>query len=109
MNVRKADVFIADVEQQFDWYVMNASWEVAELYLATVEATCALLASHPHLGPLVRSSEPRLQGWRFLVVLRPFHKHVLFYEVTDTDVLMRRALHGSRDLPRRLVEPPGSQ
>lgn len=47
MNVRKSDDFIADVEQQFDWYVINAGWAVAERYLATVESTCGLLRDHP--------------------------------------------------------------
>jgi hypothetical protein len=33
---------------------------------------------------------------------------VLFYEVDDGDVLLRRAMHGQRDLPRRLLQPPGT-
>jgi plasmid stabilization system protein ParE len=43
------------------------------------------------------------------VVPRPFQKHVLFYEVMDGEVVMRRVLHGHRDLPRRLLEPPGAE
>ncbi len=34
MSVRKSDDFIADIEQQFNWYVKEASWDVAERYLA---------------------------------------------------------------------------
>ena len=30
MNVRKTDDFIADIERQFDWYVVNAGWHVAD-------------------------------------------------------------------------------
>jgi hypothetical protein len=30
MSVRKADDFIADVERQFDWYLVEAGWEVAD-------------------------------------------------------------------------------
>jgi len=37
-------------------------------------------------------------------VFRPFNKHVLFYELADGDVVMRRAMHGHRDFPRRLLE-----
>jgi plasmid stabilization system protein ParE len=47
-----------------------------------------------------------LRDWRFIVVFRPFQKHILFYEIDGDDILLRRALHGHRDLPRRLVEPP---
>ena len=106
MNVRKSDGFIADVERQFEWYAINASWEIAEHYLTAVEATCALLAAHRFLGPAVGSGHPQLQGWRFLVVLRPFNKHVLFYEVAGTEVLMRRAMHGHRNLPHQRLDPP---
>jgi plasmid stabilization system protein ParE len=38
-------------------------------------------------------------------VFPPFRKHVLFYEVAGGDVVMRRAMHGQRDLPRRLLDP----
>ena len=51
MNVRKTDVFIADVERQFEWHVGRAGWPVADQYLAAVEAVCRLLGKHPHLGP----------------------------------------------------------
>jgi len=73
MNVQKTDVFIADVERQFEWYVGNAGWEVAEHYLDAVQATCRLLGQHPRLGPPGGFTHPRLHDWRFLLVLRPFN------------------------------------
>jgi plasmid stabilization system protein ParE len=108
MSAQKSDDFISDVERQFEWYAVNASWEVAERYLDAVEATCLLLGQHPLLGPHVGLTHPRLRDWRFMVVFRPFQKHVLFYEVNGGDVVMRRAMHGQRDLPRRLLEPPAT-
>src|SRR5437867_12001877 len=109
MSVRKSDDFIADVERQFEWYAVNAGWEVAEQYLAAVQATCRLLGQHPQLGPRGRFSHPHLRDWRFFVVFRPFKRHVLFYEMRGDDVVMRRAMHGHRDLPRRLLEPPEAE
>jgi plasmid stabilization system protein ParE len=106
MNVRKSDDFISDVERQFEWYAVNANWDIAERYLAAVEATCQLLGQHPLLGPLAGFAHPRLRDWRFIVVFRPFQKHILFYETNGGDVLLRRAMHGHRDLPHRLTEPP---
>ena len=50
MSVRKSDDFIADVERQFEWYAVNASWDMAEQYIAAVQATCRLLGQHPQLG-----------------------------------------------------------
>jgi len=108
MNVRKSDAFIADVERQFEWYVVNANWEIAERYLAAVETTSKLLGQHSLLGPVAGFSHPRLRDWRFMVVARPFQKHILFYESVGEDVVLRRALHGRQDLPQRLEEPPAT-
>jgi plasmid stabilization system protein ParE len=104
MNIRKSDVFIADVEQQFEWYTRNAGREIAERYLDSVEATCRLLAQYPQIGPLARFNHPRLREWRFFVIFRPFKKHLVFYEASDKEVTLRRPMHGQRDLPRRLLE-----
>ncbi len=104
MSVRKTDNFIADIEQQFEWYALNADWEIAGRYLDAVEATVRLLERHPQLGPIGGFNHPRLRGWRFFVVCRPFNKHILFYETSGDDVVMRRAMHGHRNLPQRLLE-----
>ena len=105
MRVCKTDDFLADVERQFDWYAVHVNWEIADRYLDAVEATVLLLERHPQLGPLGGFKHTRLRDWRFFVVFRPFNKHVLFYEIVEGDVVMRRAMHGHRDLPRRLLEP----
>ena len=109
MSLLKSDDFIADVERQFEWYVTNAGWEIADRYLDAVEAICKLLGQHPMLGPAAGLTHPRLRAWRFIVVFRPFQKHILFYELNGDNALMRRAMHGHRDLPRRLIERPETQ
>ena len=109
MSVLKSDDFNADIERQFEWYVIHAGWDLAEQYLAAVKATCQLLGQHPLLGPRGGFNHPRLRDWRFFVVFRPFKKHVFFYEVSGDDVVMRRAMHGHRDLRRRLLEAPGAE
>lgn len=104
MSAHKSGDFISDVENQFEWYVVNANWGIAERNLEAVEATCQLLGQHPQLGPCTGFSHPRLQKWRFIIVFRPFQKHILFYEIEGDDILLRRAMHGHRDLPHRLTE-----
>jgi plasmid stabilization system protein ParE len=107
MNVRKTDDFVADVELQYQWYAEHARWEIAERYLSAISSACTLLERQPLLGPTAGLNHPRLKGWRFFVVLRPFNRHLLFYEVAGGDLVLRRAMHGYRNLPQRLVEPPG--
>ena len=107
MNARKSADFVADVERQFEWYAVNASWDIAERYLAAVETACNLVGQYPKLGPMGGFVHPRLRDWRFIVVFRPVQKHLLFYEVVGGGAVMRRAAHGQRNLPRTLLEPPG--
>jgi len=99
MNVRKTDEFIADVERQFEWFVVNAGWEVADLYLDAVKATCQLLGQHPRLGPPGGFSHPCLSEWRFFLVFRPFNKHILFYELLKDEVVLRRNARAPRLAP----------
>jgi plasmid stabilization system protein ParE len=61
MSVRKTDDFIADIERQFEWYALNANWEIAEHYLDAVEATVQLLEQHPQLGPRGGFNHPKLR------------------------------------------------
>ncbi len=106
MNVQKTDEFIGDIERQYEWYAAKAGVEIADHYLNAVESVCRLLSQQPALGPLGGFQNPKLSSWRFFPVLRPFQKHVLFYEVRGKDLILRRAMHGHRDLPKRLLEPP---
>ena len=109
MSLRKSDDFIADAEIQFEWYLANAGQSVADRYLDSLEGACNLLAQYPQLGPQAGFSHIKLRHWRFFVVFRPFNKHIIFYEVSGDDVVIRRVMHGYRHLRKRLLEPPGSE
>ena len=71
MSLSRSDDFIADVERQFEWYVSEAGWQVADGYLNAVETTCRLVEKHPQIGPVGHFSHVRLRHWRFFVLLRP--------------------------------------
>jgi plasmid stabilization system protein ParE len=107
MNVVKTHAFLADIEQQYEWYVLEAGYEVADRYLKAVEAVAKLLSQQPLLGPLGRFQHGKIKTWRYFPALRPFNKHVLFYEVTGQLLILRRAMHGRRDLAKRLSSNPG--
>jgi len=104
MTVRKTDKFLADVERQFEWYFIHANQEIADRYLEALKATIQLLEQYPQIGPHGGFHHSRLREWRFFLVFRPFNKHVLFYEISGENVIMRRAMHGHRNLPKRLLE-----
>jgi len=109
LRIRKSDLFIADFDRQFCWYDQEAGWEVACGYLDATDASLEKLAGLPDLGSITHFVEPELQGLRFLPVNRPCNTHLIFYRADSTTIEAWRIVHGARDLPRRLLEPPGTE
>jgi len=100
---RRAEI---DLAQQYRWYLDNAGVDVAERYLAAFDASVVQVASHPALGKACRFRAPELGGMRWRTVAAPFSAHLIFYQETGGEVSIERVMHGARDLPRRLAEPP---
>lgn len=101
---RRAEI---DLAHQYRWYLDNAGVEVAERYLAAFDASVAELAAYPTLGKRCRFRTPELAGMRWRSVSSPFGAHLVFFKAMGAEVSVERVMHGSRDLPRRLMEPPG--
>ena len=108
LTLHRAAAFEADVAAQFDWYLDEAGDSVAWRFFAAVDSTLVDLAQHPGLGRLRQFRHPALKGLRSFRVQPPFELHLVFYRHTDLELSAERLLHGRRDLPRRLREPPGS-
>jgi toxin ParE1/3/4 len=96
----------ADLTHQFRWYLDNASAAVADRFLAAFEATTARLAEHPGLGRRRRFRAAELSGIRSFPVSERFGVHLVFYRCVGEALEVERVMHGARDLPRRLLEPP---
>ena len=71
-----------------------------------VNATVRLLATHPWIGKDTDYTHPRLAGIRLFLVQKPFNKHLIFYRVCGATLDIVRVVHGLRDLPTRLLNPP---
>ena len=107
LPVEKSPLFETDVTGRFAYYVDEAGEEVAWRFLAAVELTLAKLGKQPEMGSIRRFRNPLLQGLRSFRVEPPFDRFLVFYRSTDQALQAWRLMHGARDLPRRLVEPPG--
>ncbi|MBI5802775.1 MAG: type II toxin-antitoxin system RelE/ParE family toxin [Verrucomicrobia bacterium] len=103
----RRDTFEFDVAERFRWYLEEAGEEIAQRFKNAVDETLDGLSPHPGLGRRRRFPHPLLTGLRSFRVEPPFNKVVLFYRITDTHLEAWRLMHGSRDLSRRLLEPPG--
>lgn len=104
MKIRKSSAFFADFEHVARWYVREAGAEVAQRWLVALDATLEDLRTTPGLGRLRRFSHPELHGLRSCRVQRPFHRYLVFYRWSASELSVERVIHGARDLPKRLLE-----
>ena len=94
---------------QARWYFRQRDEALALDYARAVEATLEFLAEHPHLGTLCAYPEPQLAGLRFYLVEKPFNRHLIHYRISGEELVAFRVVPGARDLPRRLLDPPGAE
>ena len=99
---------LGDLAGQIEWYHGKGGRPLARRFIDTVNETVRLLATHPLLGKAREFRHPKLQKMRFYVVARPFNRHLIFYRVRPDALDLFRVMHGMRDLPRRLLQPPGA-
>jgi len=50
MSIRKSDDFISDLESQFEWYAVNANWEIAEWIFQPAFARLAVHGCVPSIS-----------------------------------------------------------
>jgi toxin ParE1/3/4 len=86
----------------------HAGLEVAERFLAAFDASAAHVTAFPATGRRCRYRAPELGGMRWRAVSVPFALHLVFYKTINDEVSIERVMHGARDLPRRLLEPPAA-
>jgi plasmid stabilization system protein ParE len=107
--VRQSERFEIDVRLQADWYLNQGAFTAAKDFAQAVESTLALLATQPFIGPECDYPESELAALRVFLVRRPFQRFLIFYRVTASELHVFRVVEGHRDLPRRLLDPPGAE
>ena len=106
LALQRASFFIVDFELQAAWYERKAGEEIARHYLVALDATLRRLCVRPDLGRVRHFRHPGLKGLRSFRVNPPFDRHLIFYRSDKVTLRAERVIHGMRDLPRRLLEPP---
>jgi toxin ParE1/3/4 len=104
--IQKARDFTADFENVFGWYVDKAGVELAWRFQRALDNSLAQLSIRPDLGRPRHFRHPKLRGLRTFPVEHPFDKILIFYRANDQTLDALRFMHGARNLPRRLIEPP---
>ena len=106
MTVVLSNAAVADIERQSRWYFQQAGRRVAERYMTAFDDALVLLKMQPGIGVGRRFRDQRLKGLRSLVLSGAFRVHLVFYRWESDQLIIFRVIHGMRDLPRRLLEPP---
>jgi len=104
--IQKAQDFTADFESVFGWYVDQAGVDLAWRFQLALDKTLMQLSIRPDLGRPRHFRHLKLRGLRSFQVEHPFEKLLIFYRANDEALDAVRLMHGARNLPRRLREPP---
>jgi toxin ParE1/3/4 len=99
---------LADIALEAEYYFERGGLSLASRFVDAVKASIRLLAQHPGIGKETAFANSRLEGLRYFLVGKPFEKTLIFYRVSGDSVDVTRIMHGYRDLPRRLLQQPGS-
>lgn len=106
LQLKRSEYFRADIERRVDWYRDHAGPEIADRFILAVQSTLNTLCHTPGLGRLRFDDWPELSGIRSFCIKPPFHRHLIFYRHDMDSFYAEQLVHGARDLPRRLIEPP---
>jgi plasmid stabilization system protein ParE len=108
LAIQRSIFFFEDFMLQAEWYAARAGEEVANRWQEAVDATLHALAASPGLGRRRRLRHRELKNIRSFRVNPPFDIHLVFYRFDDKALYAERLIHGGRDLPRRISQPPGA-
>jgi toxin ParE1/3/4 len=104
--IQKARAFTVDFENLFAWYDEKAGEQVAWRFQTALDISLVKISIRPDLGRSRHFHHPKLRGLRSFLVEHPFDKILIFYRANDERLDAVRLMHGARNLPRRLIEPP---
>ena len=102
MILRYATKAMVDMDAIAENIQLNSS-RSALRFLEAAERTAERLLTFPEFGAVFESDDPELQGLRACLVT-DFEKYLLFYRIEGEEVIIRRILHGHRNLPGALKE-----
>ena len=107
-SIQRSVFFTEDFDLYAEWYAAHAGDDVAYRWLVAVETLLLMLATQPEVGRVRQFRHRELAGLRSFRVNPPFDKYVVFYRFNENTLYAERIVHGARDLPRRLLQRPGT-
>lgn len=95
----------SDVDEALEYYLKEAGARAALEFIDALETAYAHISRHPASGSTRYSVELNLPGLRCWPLKR--FPHIVFYVEAEDHIDVWRVLHGTRDIPAWMREPPG--
>jgi toxin ParE1/3/4 len=87
-----------DLRDLLQYSLQRWGWQQRDAYKSKIQRRLRDLATYPDLG---RARDEYFPGCRSL----PVEQHVVYYPVTETEILVTRILHAKRDAGGLIKEP----
>ena len=100
LEIIETDKAFLDIVQLADYIAEHGSLEASERVVLAIRNTYGNLAAFPRIGK-DQSFGSGVPGLRMVPVSR-FPNYLIFFQVTADQLIIRRVLHGSRDVESAL-------
>ncbi|MEO7715837.1 MAG: type II toxin-antitoxin system RelE/ParE family toxin [Capsulimonas sp.] len=94
----------SDLIEIADYLTDNADAETVHQVLYAIRQSFTLLTEMPGVGALRAYASPELQALRMWAVPK-FPNYLIFYDTDEQTVIIRRILHGARNIEILLSQP----
>jgi toxin ParE1/3/4 len=92
-----SDAAVADILEQADWYTVQSGPALAQRWEKAVTSAVLRVLRTPVAGTPCIFRPAELRNIR-RTPIAGFPKHLLFYRIHGTEILVLRVVHGARDL-----------
>ena len=103
LTIKRSPQALVDVIDRSYYIAGASSFNASDRFLTAVETAYKQLAGMPGMGSLrdYGSAFPGLRMWH----VPKFRQYLIFYQATDTELIIRRVLHGGQDIAQIFQEP----
>ena len=88
--------------KSFFHYISKDDLTVAYRLLDRIENTHEFISTYPKMGPIFKTTNPKLLGMRWFPV-KDFPKHLIFYIESSAQITIVRVLHKAQDISNILI------
>ena len=96
-KLRISDAAAADILEQAEWYSHKSGSKLAQRWERAVTRALFGVLRIPKSGAPCNFTNPELTGVR-RIPIEGFPKHLIFYRLLESELVVLRVVHGARDL-----------